>query len=54
MVGLAGDVLMVGGRLLVQIRLGAWGVGLCPSLDGCWVILATPNISPQAPVKVRC
>ena len=54
MVGLAGDVLMVGGRLLVQIRLGAWGVGLWPSLGGCWVILATPNISPEAPVKVRC
>ena len=47
-------MLMVGGRLLVQRRLGAWGEGLCPSLGRCWVILATPNISPQAPVKVRC
>ena len=48
------DGLMVGGRLLVKIGLGAWGEGLCPSLGGCWVSLATPNIFPQALVMVRC
>ena len=46
--------LMAGGRMLVRIGLGAWGEGFCPSLGGCWVSWATPNIPPQAPVMVRC